>query len=294
MIISGAHAAKPEAPSCAKSRDELILEHLPQVRLVATRMQKSLPRSVTLDDLISSGVVGLIAAVDRYDPKQGVKLKTYAEYKIRGAILDNLRTIDWAPREGRKRARLIDAAIAELENQQCRAPCEEEIASKLGIPVKEYHEWLKQAHGFAIDSLDAPRNHEKGADLMRWVSGSIKEWPSEVFERTELQRLVTECIKQMPPIEEMVLNLYFYKEMTLQEIAKRVDLHESRISQIKSKAISRLKAHLQTYWPIDHSSKVASNACGAEIKVTPPLRDIAPESRRSPRFNGIPGIGVEW
>jgi RNA polymerase sigma factor for flagellar operon FliA len=253
MIISETDAAEAEAPSCAKSRDELILEHLPQVKLIAKRLQKSLPASVSLDDLISSGIVGLIAAVDRYDPKQEVKLKTYAEYKIRGAILDSLRMLDWAPREKRKRARLIEAATADLEKEHCRTPREEEVASKLGLPVRDYREWVKDAHGLAIASLDAPRTQADGTDLLSCISGSMQEWPSEVFERAELKRVVMQCIEEMPPIEQTVLSLYFYEERTLRDIAKRVDLHESRISQLKSQAISRLRAYLQTYWPFERS-----------------------------------------
>ncbi len=254
MIISETNAAETEASLRGKSREELIVEHLPQVKLIAKRMQKSLPASVTLDDLISSGVVGLIAAVDRYDPKQGVKLKTYAEYKIRGAILDNLRAMDWAPREGRKRARLIEGAIAELAKKNCRTPHEEEIASKLGLAVEEYQEWLKETHGLAIGSLDTPTTQEEGKDLLSCLSGSKQEWPSELFEQAELGRLVKECIEQMPPIERTVLDLYFYKEMTLKAIAKVVDLHESRISQLKAQAVMRLRTHLQSYWPVTRAT----------------------------------------
>jgi RNA polymerase sigma factor for flagellar operon FliA len=241
MIISETIAAETETPSYAKSRDELILEHLPQVKLIAKRIQKSLPASVTLDDLISSGIVGLIAAVDRYDPKQEVKLKTYAEYKIKGAILDSLRMLDWAPREKRKRARLIETATSDLEKEHCRTPREEEVASKLGMPLKEYLEWLK----------DAPRTQENGNDLLSCVSSSIEQWPSELFERAELERLVRQCIEKMRPIERTVLRLYFYEERTLRDIANTVDLHESRISQLKSQAISRLRSHLQIYWTFE-------------------------------------------
>ncbi len=249
MIISKTNTTEAEAAARSKSRDELILEQLPQVKLIAKRMQKRLPASVSLDDLISSGVVGLIAAVDRYDPKQDVKLKTYAEYKIRGAMLDSLRGMDWAPRDKRKRARMIEAATAELEKEHCRTPGEEEVASKLGVPVGEYQGWLMETHGLAIGSLDTARNQENGKDLLSYLAGSMEEWPSTLFERSELERLLTECVRSMPPVEQTILSLHFYEEMTLREIAKILDLHESRISQLKSQAISRLRAHLQTSWP---------------------------------------------
>lgn len=249
MIISEIKTAEITGFPGPDSRAELILQHHPQVKLIAKRMQRSLPASVSLDDLISSGTLGLIAAIDRYDPRQGVKLKTYAEYKIRGAILDSLRIVDWAPREKRKRARLITTAIAELEKELCRTPREEEVAGRLGLTVKQYQEWLKETHALTVGSLDTARTEKNGKDLLSFLSGSIEEWPSELFERSELERLVTECLEKMPLVEQRVMRLYFFENLTLRQIAKVADLHESRISQLKSQAISRLKAHLQEYWP---------------------------------------------
>src|ERR1041385_4958464 len=119
-------------------REQLILEHLPQVRLIARRIQERLPDNISLDDLVSTGVLGLISAIDHFDPAHNVKLKTYAEYKIRGAILDSLRGLDWAPRQKRRQAKQIEAAIAIVEQQQQRTPSEDEIATQLGIPIDEY------------------------------------------------------------------------------------------------------------------------------------------------------------
>ena len=225
--------AETAMPPNTRSREELILEHLPQVELVAKRIHKRLPQSVDLDDLISNGIIGLVAAVDRYDPKQHVKLKTYAEYKIRGAILDSLRVLDWAPRDQRKRGRLIKAATCELEKEHCRTPREEEIAARLGLPLEEYHKWLNET----------PPTPQSGGDLLRCISDGRS--PSELFERAELTRLVAQCIGTLRPIERTVISLYFYQELKLQQIAKVVDLHVSRISQLKGQAISRLKCLLQ-------------------------------------------------
>src|SRR5947208_927072 len=138
----------------AEERERLILEHLPQVRLIARRIHERLPDSVNLDDLISTGTLGLIAAIDRFDPKHNVKLKTYAEYKIRGAILDSLRGLDWAPRQQRKRSKQIEAAIASAEQRLHRAPSEEEIAAELGLTIEAYHEWLVETHGLNLGSLE--------------------------------------------------------------------------------------------------------------------------------------------
>lgn len=231
-------------------REQLILEHLPQVRLIARRIHDRLPESVSLDDLVSTGIVGLISAIDRFDASHNVKLKTYAEYKIRGAILDSLRGLDWAPRQQRKRAKQIEAAISEAEHRLHRSPTEEEIAEQLGISLEEYHEWLVEVRGLNIGSLEATAPEEEGSrDLLRFVSSDEDDWPSRQLERSELQRLLADSIAKMPEIERTVLSLYYYEEMTLREISKIVHLHESRISQLKTQAIMRLRAAMEKRWP---------------------------------------------
>lgn len=233
----------------AETREKLILEHLPQVKLIARRIHERLPVSVSLDDLISAGVVGLIAAIDRYDASHDVKLKTYAEYKIRGAILDSLRGLDWAPRQQRKRAKLIEAAIAILEQEHHRMPTEEEIAAQLHLSIADYQDWLSEVRGLTLGSLENAGTEEDGCDLLRYLADSDEQWPSQIVERAELERLLAEAIERMPQLERTVLSLYYYEEMTLREIAKIVDLHESRISQLKSQAILRLRSYMQKRWP---------------------------------------------
>ena len=233
----------------APTREELILEHLPQVKLIARRIHERLPVSVSLDDLISTGVLGLIAAIDRYDASHDVKLKTYAEYKIRGAILDSLRGLDWAPRQQRKRAKQIEAAIAALEQVLQRTPNEDEIAKHLHLSVAEYQEWLSDIRGLTLGSLENSGTEEEGCDLLRYLADSDEHWPSQIVERAELERLLAGAIERMPHLEKTVLSLYYYEEMTLREISKIVDLHESRISQLKSQAILRLRTYMQKRWP---------------------------------------------
>ncbi len=236
-------------PSTGEDRERLILEHLPQVKLIARRIHERLPMSVSLEDLISTGVVGLIAAIDRYDSSHDVKLKTYAEYKIRGAILDSLRGLDWAPRQQRKRAKLIESAVSLLEQEVQRAPTEDEIAKHLGLSVAEYQDWLSESRGLTLGSLENAGSEEDGRDLLRYLADSDDQWPSQILERSELERLLAEGLERMPAIERTVLSLYYYEEMTLREIAKIVDLHESRISQLKSQAIVRLRSYMQKRWP---------------------------------------------
>ncbi len=230
-------------------REQLILEHLPQVKLIARRIHERLPVSVSLDDLISTGVIGLIAAIDRYDASHDVKLKTYAEYKIRGAILDSLRGLDWAPRQQRKRAKQIEAAINALEQEHHRTPNEEEIAAYLGLAVSDYQDWLTEIRGLTLGSLENAGTEEEGCDLLRYLADSNDQWPSQIVERAALERLLAEAIEKMPALERTVLSLYYYEEMTLREIAKIVELHESRISQLKSQAILRLRSYMQKRWP---------------------------------------------
>src|SRR5260370_38577668 len=148
-------------------RDRLILENLPQVRLIARRIHDKLPESVSLDDLISTGVVGMITAVDNFDPSQNVKLKTYAEYKIRGAMLDSVAELEWAPRQKRKKAKQIEAAIGAAEQRFHRSPAEEEVAAELSISLEEYHEWLVEVRGVNIGSLEYVGGEEEGRDMLQ-------------------------------------------------------------------------------------------------------------------------------
>src|SRR4051812_16041249 len=146
MAQTYSSCATPDALS-ETERERLILEHLPQVRLIARRIQERLPENISLDDLVSTGVIGLISAIDHFDPTHNVKLKTYAEYKIRGAILDSLRGLDWAPRQKRRQAKQIEAAISAAEQRLQRAPGEEAVAGQLGITIGEYREWLGGVRG---------------------------------------------------------------------------------------------------------------------------------------------------
>jgi RNA polymerase sigma factor for flagellar operon FliA len=235
-------------------RERLILEHLPQVRLIARRIHERLPESVCLEDLVSTGVVGLIAAIDHFDSSHNVKLKTYAEYKIRGAILDSLRGMDWAPRQQRKRSKMIEAAIAAAEQKLHRAPTEEEIAKQLGITMEEYHDWLVDVRGVNLGSLESTSSEDDGRDLLKFISDNEDNWPSRIFERAELERLLAEAIEKMPASERTVLSLYYHEELTLREISRIVKLHESRISQLKSQAILRLRTYIDKKWPTRRSA----------------------------------------
>ena len=234
--------------AAGRTRDEIILEHLPQVRLIAKRIRDRLPLTISLDDLISAGTVGLISAVDHYKASHDVKLKTYAEYKIRGAILDSLRMMDWAPRRQRKRSKLIENAITLLEQRLQRAPAEEEIAAELGLPIADYQEWLSETRGLSLTRLERSGSEENRGDVLQFVADPAESSPSELLERAELERALAQVIERLPALERTVLSLYYYEELTLREIARIVELHESRVSQLKSQGIVRLKAYVERRW----------------------------------------------
>lgn len=228
-------------------RERLILEHLPQVRLIARRIHERLPENVSLEDLISAGVIGLIAAVDRFDPSQNVQLKTYAEHKIRGAILDSLRDLDWAPKKKRKRAKEIEATIAALEQRLGRAPAEEEIAAQLKVSLEQYQQWLNEAHGLTIGSFELADGDREG-DLLNYIPDSEENLPSRTLERAELEKLLAEAIELMPKMERTVLSLYYHEEATLREISEITQMHLSRIAQLKTQGILRLRTYMERRW----------------------------------------------
>jgi RNA polymerase sigma factor FliA len=241
------YSTTPE--TSADERERLILEHLPQVRLIARRIHERVPENVSLDDLISAGVVGLISAIDHFDPQHNVKLKTYAEYKIRGAILDSLRGLDWAPRQKRKMARQVEAAIQRAGQRLHREPTEEEVAAELEMDLAQYHAWLADLQGLSIATLEPAG--EDGRDLLEYIADDTEHLPSRLVERAELERVLAEAIEQMPAIDRTVISLYYHEELTLREIAQVVHLHQSRISQLKSQAILRLRSYLARRWPTE-------------------------------------------
>jgi RNA polymerase sigma factor for flagellar operon FliA len=261
--------AQAQTQTASQKRDQLIIEHLPQVRLIARRIHERCPGNVLLDDLISSGTIGLISAIDKFDATQGVKLKTYAEYKIRGAILDSLRSMDWAPREQRRRVKQVESAIAALEQRLGCAPTEQEIAAELDLSLEEYHEWLVETRGVNLGSLElASAPTEDGRDILQFISDDQESWPSCLLERSELESLVARTVERMPYNERIVLSLYFHEELTLREISKVMGLHESRISQLKSQALLRMRTHIQKCWPERGAATVLAAVGGRKSAAT--------------------------
>jgi len=241
------YSEQPE--NLAASREQLILNHLPQVNWIATRIHEKLPGNTNLEDLISIGIIGLINAIDNFDPSFNVKLKTYAEHKIRGAILDSVRGMDGIAPHKRKRLKLVQTAMAAVEQRLLRAPSEEEIATELGIPHREYQEWLLELRGISIGSLDAPVSEDDSRSLLSYVADSEDNSPALILERSELQKLIQEGLEKLPGPERIVLDLYYRQGQNIREIAPILDVHITRISQIKAQAIIRLRNYIERRWP---------------------------------------------
>jgi RNA polymerase sigma factor for flagellar operon FliA len=242
------HYRPPNDDGSTSEREALVLEHLPQVCLIARRIHDRLPDYISLDDLISTGVIGLMAAIDNYDPTLGVQLNTYAERRIRGAIIDSLRDMDWAPRETRRRSKLIEAAIHRSKQRLGREPAEEEIALELNIGVAEYQKWLADVQSVELERLEYEPNDSSGRNLLHFISSGEDEWPSHVVEKAELVRIMALAIERMPKAERTVLSLYYYEELNLREIAEVMKMHLSRIAQLRTQAILRLRSHLERVW----------------------------------------------
>ena len=246
--------AYESAERTVEAREELILEHLPQVNWIASRIYEKLPASVELDDLISAGIVGLLAAIDRFDPKYNASLKTYAEHKIRGAILDSIRGLDGIPAHKRKRVKLVQAAIQSAERSLQRTPDEEEIAAQLGISLTEYQQWVVELRAVSLGSLEAV---DEGEDvgLLKFIVDPGQESPARILERSELERVIAAGMQKIPENERLVLSLYYKEELNLREISGIMDLHITRISQLRAQGILRLRAYLERKWPEGKSGR---------------------------------------
>jgi RNA polymerase sigma factor for flagellar operon FliA len=228
----------------ALDRDRLLLEHLPTVRYLARRIHERLPQHVELDDLISAGVVGLIDAFSKFDHTKQVQFKSYAQFRIRGAILDSLRTLDWSPRELRRKGRAVEEAIRSATHKLGRVPAEPEIAREMDLGLGEYQQLLGELKGLEIGSLHMERTEDSGDEEMAYLPGSPDEDPLFRCLQGEMKQRLTDAIEELPEKERMVLTLYYYEELTMKEIGLTLGVVESRVSQIHSSAVVRLRAAL--------------------------------------------------
>jgi RNA polymerase sigma factor for flagellar operon FliA len=230
-----------------KLRDRLILTYAPLVKYVAGRLGSGLPAHVEEGDLVSYGLLGLIGAIERYDPDRDVKFETYAIARIKGSIIDELRALDWVPRSVRARARDIERAVAELESKLGRAPNDDEIATKLGLTEDELEDSLTEISRSSIAALDELWTVSAGGDqiaLIDTIEDTAGPEPQSALAQTELKEAMADAIARLPEREKLVVTLYYYEELTLREIGEVLGVTESRVSQLHTKAILRLKARL--------------------------------------------------
>lgn len=234
-----------------EAREKIILEFAPLVKLVAGRLSMYLGYNVEYEDLVSYGIFGLIDAIDKFDCMKEVKFETYASLRIRGAILDQIRKMDWIPRTIRQKQKKIEAVIKEIEQSTGRSASDDEIAKGLGISDEEYLDWQSQMKITGVVSLN--EYMEQGSDVAQDYSRhttSRFENPEERIEKEELSRVLGEALKLLTEKEQKVITLYYYEELTLKEISNVLEVSESRISQLHTRALQKMKARMGNYMGI--------------------------------------------
>jgi len=229
-------------------REQIICEHVHIVKHIVGRIIAQLPSHVDREDLISAGILGLIKAVDRFDPSRGVKFETYATTVVRGEIMESLRAKDWAPRSVRRKLRQLAEVVAGLEAQLMRAPEEDEVAEAMGMSLEEYHRFLSEASAASLASLEEVLLGQEPADetdhLNNESSPDFAD-PLAIVEQAEMRRLVAKAVAALPERERTILSLYYEQELTLEEIGQIMGVTESRICQIHTQACARMRAFIQ-------------------------------------------------
>jgi RNA polymerase sigma factor FliA len=245
-------------------REQLLLDHLPQVQYIARRIHDRLPPQVLLEDLVHAGILGLMDAVRKYDPSKNVQLKHYAEFRIRGAILDSLRQVDWSPRALRRQARRLEQAVLDCKARLGRDPTEPEIAAELQITLESLQHLLGDLRGLDIGSLQADANDPNGDELAAQnCPAADQEDPYHLTLRSEMSGLLEKAIGELPARERQVLALYHFEELTMKGVGAVLGIGESRVSQIHTAAVIRLRACLREL--IGNGSKTAAQPAAPRV-----------------------------
>jgi RNA polymerase sigma factor for flagellar operon FliA len=231
----------------AELKEQIVLEHAPLIRYIVNRIAVRLPSHIDLDDLHNTGVIGLMDAIDKYDPEKNCKFKTYAEFRIKGAILDQLRSLDWVPRSIRQKSRRLEQAYAEVEQRLGRAASESEVAESLGLSLAQFHFLLNQVRGISMVNLDELRaGGESDQPLQGDLFEDVKaENPFLLLKSREMRQAIAECIGALPEKERLVISLYYYEDLNMKEIGNVLSITESRVCQIHTKAVARLRSKLR-------------------------------------------------
>lgn len=230
------------------TREQIIREYAPLIKYIAQKIAARLPANIELDDLISSGVIGLMDAIEKYDSTRDNKFKTYAEFRIRGAILDELRAQDWVPRSVREKAKMLERAYTKIEHDKGRAPTDEEVCKELNLTQDEYHDLLNQVRTVSLlsyDDLNSLSKEDKRSAL-GLNDNARSTTPFSEVNVAHMKKMIAEAINDLPEKQRLVLSLYYYEDLNLKEIGKVLDVTESRVSQLHTQAIIRLKTKLKT------------------------------------------------
>jgi len=231
--------------SAQGKRDDMIAEGIPLVKYIAYRIASRVPQNVDVDDLINSGIMGLIEAAERFEPERNVKFKTYAEQRIRGAILDGLRREDWIPRSLRSKKKDIEGAYRSLEQRHGRAAEDEEVAAFLGISLDELYKSLDELKGITL-GLFADTETQDGDGIVNYIPDPDAEDPSKKLHEREIREILKKSIKELPTKERKVVQFYYYDELTMKEIGEFLGITESRVSQLHTKAMIRMEGKLRS------------------------------------------------
>jgi RNA polymerase sigma factor FliA len=240
----GTAATEIAAIQATREREQILLEHMPLVRMMAYRVLQRVPQSVELDDLVSAGMVGLIDAYNKFDPSKKVLFRSYAAVRIRGAILDSLRGMDWAPREIRRKAREIEETTQRLTQRMGRKPQQSEVAAELGMAFASFQQLLLTVKGLEVGSLQAPICEGSAEGEMVFIEANPEDDPLHQCMRSERAASLSEAVAELPGREQRVLQMYYVEEMTLREIGLVLGLVESRVSQIRTAVLELLRARL--------------------------------------------------
>jgi RNA polymerase sigma factor for flagellar operon FliA len=226
-------------------QERVLLEHLPVVRFLARRIHERLPQHVEIEDLVSAGVVGLMDAFAKFDPDKNVQFRSYAQFRIRGAILDSLRTLDWSPRELRRKGRAVEEAIRVLTGRLGHPPGELEIAAEMSLSLEEYQQLLGELKGLEIGTLHMEHNDDSGDEELAYIPSRPEDDPLFRCLKGEMVERLAEAIANLPDRERLVMTLYYYEEMTMREIGLAMGVVESRVSQVHASAVVHLRAALR-------------------------------------------------
>jgi RNA polymerase sigma factor for flagellar operon FliA len=244
-------AIKPAAEEIeitAENREEVIIRYSPMIKYVANRIAMRLPPHIEVDDLISVGVLGLMDAISKYDSSRGAKFKTYAEFRVRGAILDELRAMDWVPRSIRQKASSVDKVVQSLQVKLSRSPEDQEVAKEMGVSLEQFHATLNETKSipvFSLDDLGIAKDSGEQQSLLDCLAGKADADPQTQIRLIELKEIIAKAIDTLPEKERLMVSLYYYEELTMKEIGAVLEITESRVSQIHSKAVYRLRTKLK-------------------------------------------------